>query len=255
MSLPIYYLDSPGTVIRGGAVLFAGEDARHIARAARAREGDALLAGDGRGAIYPAVLTSVSRDAVEASLGEPVLVEAEIPFVTLFQAVSKHSTMDEAVLRAAEAGVGRVVPFMSERSGPAAAGASGRLDRWARISREASMVARRAWRMEVGPLLDGVPGERQLGPCGFSVVLWEEEKESSYSDVLPDATPAGAALVAGPEGGFSEQEVRFMVAAGARAAGLGDMILRAATAGSYAAMLLRFHYGLLVPGGGARRGW
>jgi RsmE family RNA methyltransferase len=58
--------------------------------------------------------------------------------------------------------------------------------------------------------------------------------------------------VVGPEGGLSCDEARFLEDRGAVRASMGDLILRTESAGPHAAMLIRYHYGLLKPGGDAR---
>jgi len=50
------------------------------------------------------------------------------------------------------------------------------------------------------------------------------------------------ALVVGPEGGFSPDEVRAAVAAGCRRAGLGSRILRVETAALAVLAMVMYHF-------------
>lgn len=245
MSLPIFYFE-PGGDAPGGRVKLTGEDARHLSRSTRAKVGDRLLVGDGRGTLCRATIASVQKNEVLALMEAPVRVEKEVPAITVYQAVSRPSSMDEAVYRAAEAGVDIVVPFISARSGVGAASAAGeRVSRWAKIARESSKVARRAWQLGVNEPLAGPPSADELGGHELAVVLWEDEREAALSSVLPEGPPSTVAIVTGPEGGFSTDETLSMVRDGAVAVGLGSLVLRAETAGAYAAMLVRYSYGLL----------
>jgi 16S rRNA (uracil1498-N3)-methyltransferase len=64
--------------------------------------------------------------------------------------------------------------------------------------------------------------------AGFRVVLAEAEEERLLRDVLPEA--AAVALAVGPEGGWTEDELRSFREMGWIAASLGETILRAETA-------------------------
>lgn len=182
-------------------------------------------------------------------------VAGEIPAVTLIQAVSDPRRMDEVVARAAETGIARIVPFVSPRSraGARERGES-RLERWRKIAREASMVALRARLLEVDDLEGWPMYGKVLSPHGLDIVLWEGEVVADLSGMLPADPPRSIGILVGPEGGFAQEEVEELETAGARTASLGDLILRAESAGSYAAMLIRYHYGLLSPTEASRSG-
>lgn len=250
MSLPVFYFEPGGVDTASGRLSLRGDDARHLARSMRARVGDHLLVGDGLGTLYHATIGAVLKSEVTALVDGSAKVEREVPAITLYQAVSRPSSMDETVYRAAEAGIETVVPFISERSAEGAEKAAAeRFSRWVKISREASKVARRAWQLRVSEPLPGPPARQVLGGHGLSVVLWEDEREVALGSVLPARPPESIAIVAGPEGGFSSDEALSVVAAGGITTGIGHLVLRAETAGAYAAMVVRYQYGLLGPRG------
>jgi len=61
------------------------------------------------------------------------------------------------------------------------------------------------------------------------------------------AGPTDTALIIGPEGGFSESELRAAAAQGAIAAGLGGLVLRADTAPQVALTIVRHGWGWAAP--------
>ena len=72
-------------------------------------------------------------------------------------------------------------------------------------------------------------------------MLWEGEKEASLSDTLTGCNFASGAriqVLIGPEGGFTEEEVRLARSYGIRTITLGPRILRADTAGVVAAAII-----------------
>jgi 16S rRNA (uracil1498-N3)-methyltransferase len=123
----------------------------------------------------------------------------------------------------------------------------GRVERWRRIAREASKVARRVRPLVVGEPMEWPPGMHELSRQELNIVLWEEECLQDLADVMPVETPYTIGIIVGPEGGFSSVEVEMLEELGCVKESMGDLILRAETAGSYAATLVRYHYGLLKP--------
>lgn len=245
MSLPLFYFSGDRSRDGSRVLSITGSDALHLGKALRAKQGDEITVGDGRGSVFRATVTSYARDRVEATVVSSREVSREKPAVTMYQAVCEPSRFDEAVRRAAESGAARIVPFFSPRSEKGALEkAHGRLERWEKLAREASMVARRAWPLEVGGP-EPRPPVADFDSHDLVIVLWEEEHSRDLAVALPAGTPGSIGVVVGPEGGLSAEDAAELVRAGAVTCGLGDLILRTESAGSYAVMLLRFNYGLL----------
>ncbi|MHB8709296.1 MAG: RsmE family RNA methyltransferase, partial [Desulfuromonadales bacterium] len=74
------------------------------------------------------------------------------------------------------------------------------------------------------------------------LVLWEKGARP-LATVLPVQPPAGVAVLVGPEGGFSVEEIAAVGAAGFVPVHLGPRILRTETAGLAAAAVLQYLYG------------
>jgi 16S rRNA (uracil1498-N3)-methyltransferase len=247
MSLPIFYVEPTGVDAERSKITIHGDEARHLARSLRAKTGDPILVADSNGFRYSAVITGMTPDEVVADLLRAEKVEREKPAISLFQALSKQSSMDTLVLMAAEAGVDTVFPFLAERSPEAMWKNLDRLARWRRIALESSKVARRVWPLRVADPVRWPPDTGLVAGQDLLLLLWEEERTTAIRDALPARTPSRIAVFTGPEGGFSGAEVDYIRRLGAVSASMGEFILRAASAGPLAAMLIRYHYGLLAP--------
>jgi 16S rRNA (uracil1498-N3)-methyltransferase len=260
MTIPWFYALPSWIDTTGGTVTLKGAEAKHLALSLRARAGQEVMIGDGAGTVYEVELTSVRPELVEGRIRSATRPPHERPRLVLFQALARAVKMDEVVTRAAETGVWAVVPFISPRSPVGSAEKAGeRLERWRKIAFEASKVSRRAWSLVVGeprnwPLVAGDPLSRRvieglLGEQDLNLLLWEEEETESVEAALPANPPKSIGVIVGPEGGFAADEAGVLAAAGATTASMGPLILRTESAGSYAAMLVRNRYGLLLPGG------
>jgi 16S rRNA (uracil1498-N3)-methyltransferase len=248
MGLPFFYINTDELDADSATAKMTGPEARHLTRSLRARQGDEVFLADGRGTVYETRIRTIAPDSTVFEVRSSAFFQPEKPQVVIFQAMSKNQSMDEAVARASESGAARFVPFTSRRSPVEALKKSqGRLARWRTVARESSKVARRPYLLEVRDPLKALDASimETVGQC---VLLWEGEEKRSLADALPDSPPRSLGIVVGPEGGFEASEADVIRSLGARTASLGSLNLRAESAGSYATMLARFRYGLLVPG-------
>jgi len=171
----------------------------------------------------------VSETRVEFELGEEVVQAAESD-VTLLLAIYKFDRMEWALEKAVELGATRIVPVIAQRTSPHLASAAvKRAERWRRIVREAAQQARRVSEPEVGEPMSLKEGVDSV--TGTRIVLAEGEQKRSLKDVLATNQDHGpVALAVGPEGGWTQDELRRFADAGWIAASLGNNILRAETA-------------------------
>lgn len=94
-----------------------GQDAVHIRRALRMREGEHLILCDGAGTDYACVIDGFDGDAVVLRVEECQATTAEPTVqVTLYQGLPKGDKMDWIVQKAVELGVQRIVPVEMSRS-------------------------------------------------------------------------------------------------------------------------------------------
>ncbi len=191
-------------------------------------------------------LTEVGDSVTGARIED--LPAQSLPRVTLVQGLAKGEKMDDVVRQVTELGVSRVVPFAAERSVVKldAAKASARAERWRRIAAEA---AQQSQRVDVPEIHDLVHGVRLADVLAGSVVLvcYEDATEvEGIGEALVRLAPSpeqDVAVVVGPEGGLTTQEVASLVTAGAVTVTLGSTVLRTETAGVVAAALAMYARG------------
>lgn len=221
--------------VKGGAAALTGQNALHLARVLRARVGQEFeIAAEGR--VRLGKVVSVADDRVELALGEEVHARELVP-VTLVVAVFKFDRFEWAVEKATELGVGKIVPVIARRTeSHLAQAAVKRAERWRRISHEAAQQARRLSSPEISDpvkLREAVSIEAEL-----KVVCAETEEDRMLRDILVteeaqtgmSAPTPSVALAVGPEGGWTEEELKLFAEFGWKSASLGPTILRAETA-------------------------
>jgi 16S rRNA (uracil1498-N3)-methyltransferase len=103
------------------------------------------------------------------------------------------------------------------------------LARWRSTAREAAKQARRSWFPAVEELASTSDIAALLGSADLAVVLHEGASVPLASLEVPEA--GLVAVVVGPEGGLTDEEVAVFTSAGAAPVRLGAEVLRTSTAG------------------------
>ncbi len=215
-------------------------------RTLRLRAGDSFFAFDEEGSRYrmrilEATSRSLRAEVLESSPPEPPPEVA----VTLLVGLPKADKMDFILEKATELGCSRVVPFRSSRTIPRldAQDARRRLLRWERVALAAAKQCGSGRVPEVSPLLSYTDALRAGASAEGKVVFYEGEGRFGLKQVLGGlGRVKSVALLIGPEGGFSEDEVRDAEKACFLRAGLGTRILRVETAALAALSMTMYHF-------------
>jgi 16S rRNA (uracil1498-N3)-methyltransferase len=204
----------------GRTLELPGGEAHHVLKVLRGRSGDQVEVVDGAGRPFVAELRGWGEAVVLEELAAPDGADAE---VSLYQAVPKGGRMDLVVEKATEVGVTSIVPLLTERG--VVSPREGKMDRWRRV---ADAAARQSLRLRVPEVAEPVTFAEAVLRAGEAGVLLH------YAAGLPPVetvvgSPSG--LFVGPEGGWSEDELRVAQDAGVAFGGLGPYRLRSETAG------------------------
>jgi 16S rRNA (uracil1498-N3)-methyltransferase len=231
-----------------GKLTITDPEAGHITRVLRMKPGDRFVIMDAEGTRFQARLESAGRHEVlvtlEKALPAPTSSSADI---ILCQAVLKSRAMDYVVQKASELGIGRISPFLSERTvirlNQERLKAKER--RWREIARNAAKQSDRITPAEIGPLSpfrDLLAGWR--GVDALKVILWEGEHARDLKSLLKGSSPTKRFVgMVGPEGGFSREEIDLAEGAGFITASLGSRILRAETAALTVVAVVQYEWG------------
>jgi 16S rRNA (uracil1498-N3)-methyltransferase len=224
------------TPLRVGAACPLDALARQLATVLRLTPGDAITLFNGDGYEYLATLTTLTP---RHATGEIVAVRAAAAdprfHLALYPCTLKQDKFDWVLQKGTELGVSRFVPVVSERSvvRPAAALTSKRT-RWTTILREATEQCGRTRPPELAAAVELDAVTLPAGAHGF--IAWEDAASPALGDAVAavlravgEEVPALALLV-GPEGGLTGDEVQTLAAQGWQTVTLGRRVLRAETA-------------------------
>lgn len=231
-----------------GSLAITGAEAKHIARVLRMGPGEHIVLLDKAGGRFQAVIQEIDRHQVLVTLEKAIPAPAPSPVhITLCQALLKSHPMDLVVEKTSELGVNRVLPYLAERTVVKVDRDKnhGKVRHWQEIAQSAAKQSDRAMPAEIGPLY---PFKEMLALLrkepALKILLWEQEATRSLKDLLRTNSPASRVLaLVGPEGGFTEREVKEAGEAGFVSVSLGRRILRAETAAISLVTIIQHEWG------------
>ena len=226
-----FYADDRG--VQGDAAWLCEEDARHATRVLRMRTGETCeLFADGKR--FAGEIAAIGEGGVEVRiLSELSSTEARLR-TTLYQGLPKADKMELIVQKSVELGACAVVPVAMSRCVVQLDQKDGRKkqERWQKIAREACKQSGRCEMMQVTEPISFKQLLTRLPEHQAAIVPWEDARGYSLARFYqehPDVTDL--AIVIGPEGGMSEDEIARMKEASCLSVTLGPRILRTETAG------------------------
>ncbi len=214
--------------VSGERAALTGEHADHLTNVLRARVGQEFDIATGAG-VRRGTIAAIERGRVEFTLGEAVAGPRPAE-VTLLIAIFKFDRMEWAIEKCTELGVARIIPFVAHRTDRhLATSAVKRVERWRRIARQAAEQSRRETAPEVADVIEFAAALKNEDRV--RIVLAESGERVALGEAIRNvASESGVTLAVGPEGGWTESELRSFAQAGWMAASLGNTILRAETA-------------------------
>lgn len=218
----------------------------YLTRVLKLRPGDSLVLFNGDGFDYAAELVSGKRDAVSVRVNArlPAVAESSLA-VTLVQAIGKGDRMDYSLQKATELGVARIQPLFTARTEVRLEGSrlEKRMAHWRGVLVAACEQSGRASLPELVEARSLGEWLAISGPQARFVL--DPRAERSLAAIEKPA--AGATVLVGPEGGFTEQEMSQLSLAGVNSVSLGPRILRTETAGPAAITVLQSLFGDFAP--------
>ncbi len=203
--------------------VLSSDDAHHLSRVLRLRDGESVSCSDGNGSWV--LCTWDDGEVIVA--GDVIAEPAPMPALTVAIAPVKGDRTDLVMEKVVEIGIDHIIILSPVERSVVRWGANKVpqvMDRYARIVRSAAMQSRRVY-------LPTISGPVSLANVTGQGVAFAEPGGTAPADAV-------TTLVIGPEGGFSPQEVSQASAL----ADLGPSILRAETAAIVGAARMVAHW-------------
>jgi 16S rRNA (uracil1498-N3)-methyltransferase len=204
-----------------------GEEARHLSHVLRVEVGQKYEISDNTN-VFLAEVELARKERIVFRTIEKLSSPDPLVYISLFASLIKFDHFEMILEKATELGVAVITPVEAVRSERGLERAvEKRLTRWRRIVLESSQQSRRAKLPEVTNPIQFT--EALKVNVGANLFLDEERTGISISGALI-GKPETVAILAGPEGGWTDGERTEAGKAGWTPVSLGPQILRAETA-------------------------
>jgi 16S rRNA (uracil1498-N3)-methyltransferase len=219
----LFFVDDLPTTV-GGSYEFANDDANHAIRVLRMQEGAEFMLSDGKGSWSQVVATEVKKKSMQVRVMDSGFQDPLATTITVVQAIPKGDRAKEAIELLTEAGVDRIVPWISTRSIGKGS------EKFAVTAREASKQSRRFRIPEVTDMATTAQICEAIKVSDLAIAF-HESATTKLSDQVSSHNVEHLLIIIGPEGGLTDEEISAFTQAGAKVALMGRPILRSAHAG------------------------
>ena len=201
-----------------------GEELHHAVRVVRVRPGEEVELFDRAGLGVRGVVESIDREQAVVVTGEPVPSRESPLAIHLAMAIIQLERFELVLQKATELGVRSIIPLVTERIEVRPERFAGKAERWERIVFEAVKQSGRS----VVPAIEAPARMFQVAPRPGVKIVFDADEEPGT--IESPGTIHEVTLFVGPEGGWSEGEIRTAREHGCLFQRLGPRRLRAETA-------------------------
>lgn len=213
----------------------------HLVKVLRLKEGSELRLFNGDGCEYLSTITVAGKKNAQVEISEILSTDSRISFpLHLGQVVSKGDRMDFTIQKATELGITDITPLWSERCDVRLKGErlEKKMDHWKKVAISACEQSGRNQIPTIHPALNYHEWASSVD-TEIKLVLHTRDQKP-LADIK---APASVALLVGPEGGITDEEVELCIQQGFTGLMLGPRILRTETAALAALSLFQYLWG------------
>ncbi len=235
------FTDQPLTV--GTEITLEDQVARHLGAVLRLKAGDPITLFNGRGGEHPAILTDCSSKRVRARIMDSIAIERESPLqIHLGIGLSRGDRMDWVIQKATEAGVTEITPLFTERTEVKLK--SDRLEKklghWQQI---VASACEQCYRNQLPVIHEPSNLHLWLNEASSDKKLVLHHRSAQTLHQLKGETCSSVALLIGPEGGLTPDEIDSAIQQGFQPLALGPRVFRTETAPVVAISILQSIWG------------
>lgn len=238
-------------LLQNDLVVLSPDESHHLARVLRVEAGQELTLFDGQGTRAEGVVDSVTKKEVTARILSRETVPPPAVEITLIQAVCKPDRFELILQKATELGVRHIQPVITKNASLPSGKIEKMVERGEAIIRNAAQQCGTAWLPVFHPLRGGTEFFPMIGKFDVCFIGSLHPDAKPFREVfrsLPALSRVErekpkiktAALLIGPEGDFTKEEVDAAVAAGAIPVTFGNQILRTETAAIFGLSVLAY---------------
>ncbi|MCH2606621.1 MAG: 16S rRNA (uracil(1498)-N(3))-methyltransferase [Nitrospinales bacterium] len=225
-------------------VVLQGSDVSHIRTVLRLTVGDEIEVLDGEGTLYLVRLSEFKKNLIKCEILSSKKIDTESPLkIHLGQSLVKGNGFDIILRKAVELGAHSISPLLTERT-VTKVDSDKKIIRWKKIAEESSKQCGRSSIPKISNSIVKLETFcQQASDSDLKLIFWEMENKKRLRDINPETAPRSVSVLIGPEGGFTQEEVKTARSYGFHSLRLGPRIFRAETAPLVVLSILQAEWG------------
>ena len=232
--------------IEENKIKIIGNDWKHISNVLRMKIGEEILVTNKKTSeTYKCSIKNINKDEVECIIIEEKIESTELSVkVDLYQGIPKSDKMEAIIQKSVELGVNTIFPVNMKNCIAKIKDENKKQERWQKISESAAKQSKRNIipSIEKSVNIDFICNN--IKNYDLVIIAYENEENITIKDILKENKIEKIAIVVGPEGGLTENEVDKLINSGAKVATLGKRILRTETAPITMLSMIMYEYDL-----------
>lgn len=211
-SQPVTNFYTPPEKIKNDRVLIEGQEAFHISKVLKFNKGEIIPVVDGLGNKFKAVISNISRKAVEGNILTCVRKENEpLVNITLAPALSTGTKMDLVIEKCTEIGVNAIIPLLTEKSyikPDKKSKSQNKVNRWRKVAIAAMKQSLRSYLPKINEPMEFEQLLLGVHEYDLTLIASLEPESRPVREILnPQNKYRNILLLVGPEAGFTPSEL------------------------------------------------
>jgi 16S rRNA (uracil1498-N3)-methyltransferase len=192
-----------------------------IMRVLRLEAGDSIIITNGEGVEATCLMNEMTKSVIQGTLSEVTLKDRDIAReIHLYLSILKKDNFELVVQKAVELGVSKIIPITTTRT----IKTNLNFERLEKIIKEAIEQSGRVWLPEISP----IQTFEEAIQDAENKVLFNMNGALDWKNKLDQQKPIS--IFIGPEGGWTQDEIKYTQENDALIGSLGETTLRAETA-------------------------
>ena len=215
-------------------IIIKNDDYNHIANVLRMKKGDIILITNKESKeTYNCEIDEIDSNEVICNILNKEDKEIELSVnIDLFQGLPKADKMEYIIQKCVELGVHKIVPVNMKYCIAKIKDEDKKNLRWNKISEVASKQSKRNIIPRIENSINISTLCNEIKKYDLAIVAYENEENITLKNILKEENSniKNIAVIVGPEGGISTDEIEKLEENGAKIVSLGNRILRTETA-------------------------
>ncbi|RPI15442.1 MAG: 16S rRNA (uracil(1498)-N(3))-methyltransferase [Ignavibacteriae bacterium] len=234
------YYYTPKENISSHSLSIKGDEAKHLSRVLRKKEGEEIFVTDGEYNLFKSEIRRTGKDFIECEIKEHILALNEPTIkISLYQSLLKNPSRFEFVIeKAVELGVYEIIPLITEH---VINKNTSRVERWQSIALSAMKQSQRCYLPKIKSPVPFPGSVNSINKDKLNLLAHEHDStgRKKISDLKSEFVNfSKVSIFIGPEGGFTDEEVNTAFNCGFKILDLGNRKLRSETAAVLSAGLV-----------------